>query len=759
MASLPSTIPLERLVAVTETDTGIVYAITNRGDDVFIGGNFTALGTPTGRCRKFNTTSGALLTSLKVGGGLVNVALADGSGGYYLGGNFTRVGMDNNTGGSACQCLVHIKSDGTIDTNLLPTFSASAIVHALALSGTTLYIGGTFTTANGSARARLCAFSTTTGSLQSFNGQCGNTVHHLLVSGSLLYVAGAFTSAGGGTRNRLAAFALSDHSLDAFDPNVSGGSGIVYRMLIDGSLMYIGGAFTTVSGSARANIAALTLATGDDTTWNPSTNGDVRALARGTGNTLYIGGSFSTAGGSNRSRLAGLDVTVDTSNATAFNPGPNNTVQSLEIDGTDLYVGGNFTTISSATRRHAAKYNSSETLQDFNPDLWGGNVYGMAFPGTGVVLGGDFSTQSPTERLRFAVLDKAGAAWTLKSWAPEFDSDIRDMVRVGNLLYVVGAFIDVDGNGRDSGCCFNLDSQSLTTWDAGANNTIIKVAANADGSRIYFVGSFSNVKGSGRTRVACVSSANALVTWATDGLGGTAWSCRYNPADDYVYIGSSGFVGSTSYFIARLAGSGTGLGDNSWNPDELTVFGTAHDFTFNSQGVWIAGSFDEGALDARSFIALASSTDGTVLSWDANISRIGLQEGTALTFSPDGQTIFLMATPDAPPAGSDQLHVAAGYDTTSGALVWNPGVKSFATVGAFSVWAGSLVVGGDIDDTDGWLTGGLAIFDGGEAGGGTTVGAGIIYPGDRRSYKPFRLAEYLAEERRQRANSILGKVK
>ena len=70
--------------------------------------------------------------------------------------------------GVSCSQLVHVKSDNTID----PAFNASitsGTVYALLLKGTTLYVGGGFTTINSVTRNYLASVNSATGAVNTFN--------------------------------------------------------------------------------------------------------------------------------------------------------------------------------------------------------------------------------------------------------------------------------------------------------------------------------------------------------------------------------------------------------------------------------------------------------------------------------------------------------------------------------------------------------------------------------------------------------------
>jgi hypothetical protein len=90
------------------------------------------------------------------------------------------------------------------------------------------------------------------------------------------------------------------------------------------------------------------------TSWNPNITGnEVRALVLAS-NTVCTGGFFSSVGGQSRNKIAALDIA--TGAATSFNPtvGSSGSVQTLAAAGGALYVGGDFLQIAGQYRRFAA---------------------------------------------------------------------------------------------------------------------------------------------------------------------------------------------------------------------------------------------------------------------------------------------------------------------------------------------------------------------------------------------------------------------
>ena len=119
----------------------------------------------------------------------VYAAVPDGSGGWYIGGDFQRVG---NYG---VHNLAHVRSAGTIDGNFGPVPDNS--VTSLALDGSTLYVGGNFLSITGVTRHHIAALNTANGVPTNWDANADSSVGALVLSGSTLYTAGGSgTSAG-----------------------------------------------------------------------------------------------------------------------------------------------------------------------------------------------------------------------------------------------------------------------------------------------------------------------------------------------------------------------------------------------------------------------------------------------------------------------------------------------------------------------------------------------------------------------------------
>ena len=74
----------------------------------------------------------------------------------------------------------------------------NAPVFAIAISGSDIYLGGQFTTANNGLTPRNYAAAVdTSGTLTAWNPNLSNSVYALAINGSTVYIGGGFSSIGG----------------------------------------------------------------------------------------------------------------------------------------------------------------------------------------------------------------------------------------------------------------------------------------------------------------------------------------------------------------------------------------------------------------------------------------------------------------------------------------------------------------------------------------------------------------------------------
>ena len=235
----------------------------------------------------------------------------------------------------------------------LPKEGLDDWVHALAVDGSDLYVGGRFTqTGDVSPLTNLgnIARYDTDGKTWNAppNGGLDDEVYALAVSGSGLYVGGKFTQTGDlTTLTNLGNIVRYDTTTTPPSWSKLLNDGLdnwVYALAVSGSDLYVGGEFintgtwTTLNHIARYNTTTPA--------WhaleNDGLNDEVYALAV-SGSDLYVAGGFTQTGDLTTLTNLGFIARYDTDGKT-WNELPNggfdNWVHALAVSDSDLYVGG-----------------------------------------------------------------------------------------------------------------------------------------------------------------------------------------------------------------------------------------------------------------------------------------------------------------------------------------------------------------------------------------------------------------------------------
>jgi len=444
-----------------------VRAIAVSGSTVYAGGRFTSIGGQTrNRIAALDAATGLATawdpnatTALFLGSSDVNALAVSGST-VYAGGKFTRIGGQTRNRIAALDAAT---GNATAwDPN------ANSWVFSLAVSESTVYVGGFFNSIGGQTRNGIAAMDAATGNASAWNpnasgGFPNSIVFALAVSGSTVYAGGKFTSIGGQNRNRIAALDAATGNATDWNPNPNGIS--VSALTVSGSTVYAGGDFTNIGGQERNGIAALDPSTGLATAWDPKANNfppsSVGALAV-SGSTVYAGGFFTSIGGQDRNRIAALDATTGV--ATAWNPNPNGGVGTLVVSGSTVYVGGSFTNIGGQDRNRIAALNvATGNATAWNPDA-NFSVRALTVSGSTVYAGGEFSTIGGVRRGEIAALDATtGAA---RAWNPDVCCGSVEAIAVsGSTLYAGGNFTIIGGNVRQGFAQFDFEPTASGTED------------------------------------------------------------------------------------------------------------------------------------------------------------------------------------------------------------------------------------------------------------------------------------------------------
>jgi hypothetical protein len=291
-------------------------------------------------------------------------------------------------------------------------------------------------------------------------------VYAMTQMGGLTYIGGSFASVSGTPRANVAAI-RHDGTLDPdWNPSTDG---IVYAMAAssDGTKIFLGGSFTTVGGQSRSRLAAVTPDTGALVSgWTTTVNTNaVRALAADSADRLYVGGNFGRIGGRAIPRLGAINQSTGAVD-TAFVPNPNGTVRALTLsdDGSRLYAGGGFNAVGGAIRPGVAELSPAT-----------GTATAFAPTDGGVVIAMDVS---PGGRLYFGTTSNRTWAYDPASGGtPEYrvrtGGDVQAILALEDEVYIGGHFDTLPESklNRLALASFLPADGTPTAWNPGASGS------------------------------------------------------------------------------------------------------------------------------------------------------------------------------------------------------------------------------------------------------------------------------------------------
>jgi YVTN family beta-propeller protein len=524
---------------------------------VYVGGNFQSIGGLTkGSFAALSTSTAGANSAWPtiLNPGSVRAIARDAGGGTFIGGRFIAMG-DLTT---QRLNLARFNSDGTLDASWNP--GVSGFVNALVLDGSgSAYVGGYFFSVGGVSRSHLAKVSATgVGTVDAtWTPNPTALVDALALDGSgNIYVAGQVGFIGGQTRSSLAKVSTSGAgTVDAtWDPNADNE---VFSIALDGSgNLFAGGAFTNVGGLSRPGLAKLsTSGTGAaDPTWLPAPNGNVTGLVLDGGGNLYVGGFFSSIGGQTRSQIAKVSTSgTGTADAT-WNPGANNAVFALALDGSGhVFAGGDFTTIGGQSRTGLAKLSTSGTGAVDGWNAIAASVRALALDGSGnVYVGGNFSNAVGQSRAGYVAIGpsvpvaptnvgalggNAQVSVSFVASASDGGSPITNYSMICNPggLFAFAASSPITLSGLANGTTYSC---SVTAINAIGTSSA-SAAAKATPSASAFAGPFAYVPNTSDFSIAVIDTATNVVA-ATIAIGGQSFGVAANPAGTRAYVTNIG---------------------------------------------------------------------------------------------------------------------------------------------------------------------------------------------------------------------------
>ena len=696
---------------------GNVYAmaVDEENDIIYLGGNFISVGNLGTYGAALDPVTGELPEGYPQPNGTVYASCPDGSGGYYIGGEFTEVGNQPRRN------LAHIDVNGVL-TDWAKDAKPNATVRSLMKEGETIYVGGNFIAFDGWFDSRGASLDLADGQPDRNFPKVNGTINQVIPDGNDgWYIGGSFTKVGEHDRTNLAhinsegqvssfmvgrfldqsveALALDNETLyfggnftriddetsfkdsrgaliqssglpDLNFPKVDGTVRVVIND--DNGGWYIGGDFSVVGGFARTGLAQID-SDGNVTSWNPNPIGGVYSLAL-SGETVYAGGAFTIIGGQSRNRLAQLNVSDGL--ATSWNPNADDIVSSMVVSDNIVYVAGYFTTIGGQSRYRLAAINVSDgQVASWNPNP-NNFVNCLAVSGGTVYVGGNFSAIGGQSRNRIAAINVSDGLAT--SWNPNSNSTVNCLAVSGSTLYAGGSFTTIGGQSRNRIAELNVSDGMATSWNPNSNGAINSLALS--GSVVYFGGYFNSVGEQPRNNTAAVNVSDGLVTSWNPNTNG--WVTTMAVMGSTVYAGGQyTMIGGLSRNRIAAVNVNDGL-ITPWNPNAPS---SVLSLAVSGGIVYAGGSFSSIGGQSRYRIAALEVSDGSATSWNPNsnnnVNRLEVSDG------------IVYACGSFTSIGGQSRNSIAALNVSDGlATAWNPNPNS--TVKSLLVSGNTVYVGG-----------------------------------------------------------------
>ncbi|MDX1952132.1 MAG: Calx-beta domain-containing protein [Verrucomicrobiota bacterium] len=314
-----------------------------------------------------------------------------------------------------------------------------------------LVIGGDFDAFNGFSApgvARLLPNGSIDNSFLAGGGAAGSVFTVDTAPDGKVAVGGGFTTFDGAVRNRVSLLSTNGFLDPAFFKS-AGINGPVYAVAVqpDGQII-VGGSFSNPS----PNLIRLNVDGSHDVSFDVEggAKGAVRSLLLQPDGKILVGGSFTNIAGTTRRGFARLLSSGRIDPVFATGSGANGTVFDIaRTEGGNILLAGEFTSVNGTPRNRVARLEQNGAVDTtFTPAAGpNGTVLAVAVQQDGkVLLGGEFSSVTGTNRTRIARLLNTGALDTTFDPGSGADDSVLDIhVQADRQILVAGAFFTLNG--------------------------------------------------------------------------------------------------------------------------------------------------------------------------------------------------------------------------------------------------------------------------------------------------------------------------
>lgn len=570
-------------------------------DDLYITGSFTSVdGITANGIARYNLTDKEWHpVGVGVEGTLYSMAISDNE--IYLGGF-----LDESESWG-------LTSYNFTDDSWQTIVTVSGQVNTLLHTADALYMGGSFTSVDGVSANRIAKYDLIDNTWSPLGSGVNSGVESLELINDHLYVGGSFTSAGGSNAFKVVRYDLNNDVWDRFYTGFTASSS-VRDMSFAGETLFVGGNIPRVSGFDASNIVSFNIT---DESWQLPGNG---LGSRSRVNSIvvdkdevFVGGTFTSANGSSAIRVASYNVNTRVWTALGEGiqaytiPASSRVVDVLLVHDGYLYVGGRFQIAGDADANHIARYNISDGTWSGLGSGLNDRVYALAVIDDVLYVGGTFTTAGGSAASRIAKYDLTTEIWS--AVGSGLDNTVRALEVLGNDLYVGGHFTSAGSESANYIARYNTENETWHSLGNGTDNNVITITA--DNGVIYAGGFFNQAGGNDVRKIARYNPANE--TWSS--IGGP----QYGSVSTIAISGNQLFIGGNFLSSADVNANRIAMYDLSediWQP-----LGDGMDDIVLSLAI-----YEENLLAGGQFITAGSKPASHFARWDFSENPVNISE-------------------------------------------------------------------------------------------------------------------------------------
>lgn len=654
-----------------------VTDVVQHGNTIYMGGNFTIVGPNTGHAALLDNATGLWDDKMPNINGEVDAIIADGSGGWFIGGAFDHVN-DEPAGN-----LVHIKADKTLDKAFAP--KPNYAVRSLMVYNGVLYIGGNFTTILGQTRQRAAAINVSTGALMAWNPQPDGFVTKMIASKGNIYMLGNFGIVNGKPRINVASVNATTGAVNALTITQNSSSGIT-GMTLRGDTIYIGGNFLKVNGEPRTELAAVDVNTNITTSWAPTADNAISDLHT-VGNKIVVTGAFDIANGANHLGLAVFDavtgaVSAWNANIIGYNAVGGN-ISAMTNIGDTLYIAGHFKSVSGQLRNNLAAINvNTGVTTNWNPQA-NADAFAIAEGRNKLYAAGAFTSVNTVNRSYVAALDAKTGKVT--PWAPQLDGVVHGMAVKADTVFIAGEFFNIGDSSRAWLASVDSTTGKATAWNPKVFGRVYSL--DIAGSTVYIGGTFSQIGGINKYDIAALDAKTAVPTqFSVDinqSLNTVVKGIKVSGKTLYIW-GAFNSIGADTRNNIAAVDTATGKA-TAFNPNaNSTVFA----LTLAGSTIYVGGAFSNIGGQNRSGIAQLDNVSGNATAFNPGVA------GAYVSAVAVANNIIYAGGSFSSASGKTRNNIAAFNASTGTVTGWNPNTN-YAPINTIMPFGSKLLIGGN----------------------------------------------------------------